>query len=181
MRQSDFPTFDSIVTTYDAILASGLNPQIRAAAESWYANANLFANRLCDMRPDWTLEQSASVISALSPRERWESNKAKALRFAQGLEIRGLGMNIRRAHNAARDGFMALRGRKILAFALAIVGSPDAVVIDTWMLKPLNWCSVTPAQYDIVCAAVATVAAKYRLTPRDAQAAIWIITRGAAE
>jgi hypothetical protein len=169
-----------VESRYDSILA-GLTPEVRTASVAWYRDAERFAQSLTVIRPDWTVEIAASVMSALSPRERWESNKAKALTFAQGGTIRGLGMNLRRAHAATREGFAALRGPKTAAFARAIAGDPDAVVIDTWMLKPLDKRSVTPAQYGIIASAVVRCAARVNLTPRETQAAIWIIARGAAE
>ena len=169
-----------VESRYDSILA-GLTPEIRTAAVAWYRDAERFAESLTIVRPEWTVEIAASVMSALSPRERWESNKAKALTFARGGIVRGLGMNLRNARNATREGFAALRGCKTNAFARAIAGDPNAVVIDTWMLKPLDKRTVTPAQYGIIASTVVRLAARVELTPRETQAAIWIIARGAAE
>ena len=165
---------------YCAIL-SDMTSEVRASAESWYSGATTFALGLCEIRTDWDLATAASVISALSPRERWESNKAKALAFAMGAPIRGLGRNIRRAELASRIGYDALTGPKTFEFARAIAGDSEAVVIDTWMLKAIGRKSCTRKQYHAIAVAVTGAARKFGMTPREAQAAIWILVRGRAD
>jgi hypothetical protein len=86
--------------------------------------------------------------------------------------------------NAAFDkGFDALKGQKTNAFAKAIAGNEDAVVIDVWMLRALGIEKKTPTQgqYKVMADAVTTVATKYGMTPRAMQALIWIVVRGSAE
>ena len=169
-----------MVGKYSEVL-SRITPEVRASAESWYSGATTFAHGLCAIRTDWNLATAASVISALSPRERWESNKAKALAFAMGAPIRGLGRNIRRAELASRIGYDALTGPKTFEFARAIAGDSEAVVIDTWMLKVLGRKSCTRKQYHQIATAVAITARNFDMTPREAQAAIWIIVRGSPD
>jgi hypothetical protein len=177
-----FPTVESIVGNFRSYLDRATAENLRDA-ESWYSQATDFACGLCAIRSDWSLVQAASVISALSPRERWNSNLAKAMAFACGQPIRGLGANIRRAERASRDGFAALTGPKTLAFAQAIAGDRDAVVIDTWMLKA-SGCgrkSVTGKQYGILASAIRILALERGMDARTVQAAIWIVARGAAQ
>jgi hypothetical protein len=178
--RTTFPSPERIQSDYASRLASATPETLRLARE-WYVDANTFAHRLCEVRPDWNMEVSCSVISALSPRERWDSNKAKALAFANGEPIRGLGANLRRAVAAESHGFAALTGPKTRAFAEAIYGNPFAVVIDTWMLKCIGRKACTGPQYRLCADAVTIVGYAYGLTPRDAQAAIWIVERGSAE
>lgn len=175
--RGNFPMFHEIVAAYDVAMA-GMTPEIRGQAESWYCDANNFAHSLCNVRTDWSLETAACVISALSPRERWEANKAKAMLFAMRQPIRGLSANYLRAMQAEKLGLAALRGCKTNAFARAIMGDSSAVVIDTWMLKAINRRTVTEKQYSTCELAVDAVARKYGMTSRDCQAAIWIVTRG---
>ena len=181
--RSTFPSTDAMYATFDGILGANLSGEIRDSAVAWYHDANGVAHRLCDIRPDWTLEVACCVISAFSPRERWESNVAKSIVYATGIRPAGLGANYRRAQDAERNGVEALRGRKTNAFARAIYGEADAIVIDTWMLKAAL-CgreTVTVKQYDAVADAVRRISPVYGMTPRETQAAIWIIVRGSAK
>ena len=176
-----FPSVDDMASAFRACMTQATE-EIRVAGNQWYREANAIAHRLCDIRTTWSLEISASVISALSPREKWHSNIAKSIAFAEGKPIRGLGANIRRAYYAERLGFAALKGRKTAAFARAVAGDTNAIVIDTWMLKA-SGCgrkSITPKQYDAVALALAIVAKEVGMTPAATQAAIWIVARGAA-
>jgi hypothetical protein len=174
-----FPTQYAIESTYVDILRR-MSVDTENAAAGWYNDANAFAHELCNIRPDWSLEVASSVVSAFSPRERWESNRAKALMYAMGGTPRGLSNNLRMARDAERIGFAALRGRKTNAFARAIAGDRNAVVIDTWMLKPFDRTSITGPQYAVMECAVREVARMHLMDPRTAQAAIWIILRGSA-
>ena len=164
-----------------ANLASLLSAQTRADGQVWYATAQAVAVELQSIQPEWSMEVAASVLSAFSPREKWARNCDMARRFARGEPTPCLGMSIRNAHNAERQGFNALKGRKTNAFARAIAGDDDAVVIDTWMLKPLGLRSVTPKQYDMIASVITSLAKEVGMTPRDLQAALWIHIRGSAD
>ena len=104
------------------------------AAEAWYNEAQAFANSL---RPitGWNLEVAASVVSAFSPRVTWGHNKAKALQYAQGITPKGLRSHVAAADRCVADGFNGLRGLKTNAFARAIAGDTQAVVVDVWMCR----------------------------------------------
>ena len=164
-----------------ANLASLLSSQTRYEGSVWYHTAQVVAGELVTIRPEWSMEVAASVLSAFSPREKWARNCDMARRFARGEPTPCLGMSIRNAHNAERQGFNALKGRKTNAFARAIAGDDDAVVIDTWMLKPLGLRSVTPKQYDMIASVITSLAKEVGMTPRDLQAALWIHIRGSAD
>jgi hypothetical protein len=86
------------------------------------------------------------------------------------------------AQNAMSYGFDALKGQKTNAFARAIAGDTDAVVIDVWMMRAAGMPTDSPnkTQYREVSEAVRNVAAEFGITPRTAQALIWIIVRGSA-
>jgi hypothetical protein len=180
MRRDNFPSLSEIVEVYASIMHRATGAE-RDAGGSWYDEANAFAHTLCNLRTDWSLEVAASVISAFSPRERWASNKAKAHAFALCLPVRGLTANIRRAEEATRIGLDALRGPKIRAFAEAIIGDPNAIVIDTHMLKPIGKSGCTELQYARCAEAVAIVAGRFNASPRDTQATIWVVHRGRAD
>jgi hypothetical protein len=87
------------------------------------------------------------------------------------------------ANNAIAFGYDALKGLKTNAFARAIAGDEQAVVIDVWMLRAVGIEKKTPnqSQYNDLANAVKKVAFDYGMTPRAMQALIWIMIRGSAE
>lgn len=151
------------------------------AASTWYYEAQEVAEDVAEIL-GVDLERGASIVSAFSPRERWSSNVAKAYAFANGKPVTGLSNNLRMAEAAKVDGFDALKGQKTNAFARAIAGDPNAIVIDVWMMRAAMAHGDSPnkTQYREISEAVAIVAAEFGLTPRTAQALIWIIVRGSA-
>jgi hypothetical protein len=98
-----------------------------------------------------------------------------------GKPVAGLGNNIRMAESAMTLGFDALNGQKTNAFARAIAGDPNAVVIDVWMIRAAGLDAskgVNKTQYNTLADSVRKVAKEFGITPRTAQALIWIIVRG---
>jgi hypothetical protein len=171
---------DNITDTFRSIIMQATLAQTEAAAV-WYFDAQEVAEDVAE-NLGASLEIGASVVSAFSPRERWSSNVAKALAFSQGKPVAGLSNNIRMAEAAKVAGFDALKGLKTNAFARAIAGDTDAVVIDVWMMRAAGMPTDSPnkTQYREVSEAVRNVAAEFGITPRTAQALIWIIVRGSA-
>lgn len=76
-----------------------------------------------------------------------------------------------------------LEGRKIDNFARALVGDPDAVVVDRWMLRAFGFThdAPTPHEYDVIETAVKELAKQRKVSPRQMQAAIWFGVKNAAE
>ena len=151
-------------------------------ASVWYHDAEEVAEEVA-RNLDATLEVGASIVAAFSPRERWSTNVSKAIAYSLGQRPKGLQNNLTMADNAVTMGFDALRGQKTNAFARAIAGDHDAVVIDTWMLKAAGMDSnkgVNKTQYNMLADAVRRMASEHGLTPRTTQALIWIVKRGSA-
>ena len=150
-------------------------------ASVWYHEAQEVAHEVA-RNLDTTLEVGASVVSAFSPRERWASNIEKAVTFSLGHTPKGLGNNLKMAQASLTAGFYALKGLKTNAFARAIAGDVDAVVIDVWMMRAANMETDSPSQgqYFALSLACRNVAKEFGLTPRTAQALIWIVVRGSA-
>lgn len=163
----------------DLILTATLSQM--EAASVWYFEAQEVAEDVAEILGS-SLEVGASIVSAFSPRERWATNVAKAYAFANGLPVSGLQNNLRMAQAAQVMGFDALKGLKTNAFARAIAGDTDAVVIDVWMMRAagMDNDSPTKGQYREISDAVRIVAEEFGITPRTAQALIWIIVRGSA-
>lgn len=166
---------------YLAIVATATPHNIEQAS-IWYAEAQSVAEHVAE-NLKVSLEHGASVVAALSPRERWSSNVAKALAFSMGKPVAGLSNNLTMAKSSAELGFAALKGPKTNAFARAIAGDVGAVVIDTWMIHAAGLNStkgVSLGQYRDLSKSVVSVAKRVDLTPRTTQALIWIICRGKA-
>lgn len=148
-------------------------------ASKWYVDAERVAEQVA-RNLDTTLDVGATVVSAFSPRERWSVNVARAIQFSLGEPVTCLKNNIVMANNALTMGFDALKGMKTNAFARAIAGDEQAVVIDVWMLRAVGIEKKTPNQsgYNELSEAVKVVAFEHGMTPRAMQALIWIIVRG---
>ena len=177
-----------VALSYEDTVAHFANLIMRAslreveAASVWYHEAQEVAEDIAEIM-GVSLEIGASIVSAFSPRERWASNVQKAYAFANGLPVSGLTNNLNMA-NAAKDmGFDALKGQKTNAFARAIAGDSNAVVIDVWMMRAAQMPTDSPnkTQYAFVSDAIVDAANMFGITPRTAQALIWIIVRGSAE
>lgn len=168
------------IETYSAIASRATYGQIEQASK-WYLDAERVAEQVSS-NLGTTLENGASVVSAFSPRERWSLNVAKAISFSLGEKVTALGNNIRMANASLELGFKALNGQKTNAFAKAIAGNEDAVVIDVWMLRAVGIEKKSPSQslYNELAKAVTATATMYGMTPRSMQALIWIIVRGNA-
>ena len=155
------------------------------AAERWYCEANAFAESLTVIRPEWSMEVSASVVSAFSPRVTWAHNKAKAYQYAQGITPKGLRSHIAAADRCTVDGFKGLRGPKTNAFARAIAGDSGAVVVDVWMCRAAGLGKDAPnaTEYRAIADAIRSIARTPTvcMAPATLQALLWIIVRGKAE
>jgi hypothetical protein len=166
---------------YSGLIKNATFGQVEQASK-WYMDAERVAAEVA-RNLDSTLEVGASVVSAFSPRERWTNNVTKALSFSLGNHIPGFKNNMVMANNAIAFGYDALKGLKTNAFAKAIAGDENAVVIDVWMLRAVGIEKKTPnqTQYKQLADAVAKVAFDNGMTPRATQALIWIVVRGSHE
>ncbi len=150
-------------------------------ASVWYMEAEKIADRVAK-NFGASLEVGASIVSAFSPRERWTSNVAKAISFSLGEKVTGLSNNLKMAEASLILGYDALKGQKTNAFARAIAGDENAVVIDVWMMRASGSDVASPnkTQYGEISEALTKVAKEFGLTPRTCQALIWILVRGSA-
>ena len=176
---TDTPTVTAVDSFRSLVMQATLGQVEQASV--WYLEAQEVAEDVAEIMGT-SLEVGASIVSAFSPRERWSSNVAKAYAFANGKPVSGLSNNLRMAENAKANGFDALKGQKTNAFARAIAGDTEAVVIDVWMMRAAGMETDSPnkSQYNMLCDSVREVANEFGITPRTAQALIWIIVRGSA-
>ena len=151
-------------------------------AAQWYNDAQVVAQEVAS-RMGTTLEVGSCVVSAFSPRVPWARNILLALAYADGGDTPGLGNSRRMADASVRAGFDALKGPKTNAFARAIAGDEDAVVVDSWMCKAAGIGRDTPSavQYRRISEAITTLARRHGVSPRTMQALIWVRVRGKAD
>lgn len=173
-------TKSDAVEAYRSLILRATLGEVEAASV-WYRDAEEVAEEVA-RNLETSLEVGASIVAAFSPRERWSTNVAKAISFSLGTDPKGLTNNLTMARNSMTQGFDALKGLKTNAFARAIAGDTNAVVIDVWMMRAASMETDSPnvGQYRMLSEAVVTVAAEFGITPRTAQALIWIVQRGAA-
>lgn len=179
--------YASALSGFESLMRDA-TPTVVQQANDWYRSAREFAwdlvfhRRRNGFRP-WTLEVSASVVSAFSPRVMWKTNKTKAFAYANGQTPRGLKAHVAAADRCVLDGFDGLRGLKTNAFARAICGDPDAVVVDVWMCRAAGLTKDAPnrTEYAAISEAVREVARRTGRPAAVTQAMLWILIRGAAD
>jgi hypothetical protein len=167
--------------TIRTLVRDHATPSLLEQAATWYYDAHDVAVKVAsNMSID--IERASCIVAAFSPRERWSVNVRKALEYSIGIEPAGLRNNVLMADASVVHGFDALKGPKTNAFARAIAGDTDAIVIDVWMCRAvgLDRDDPTITQYREISAAVREVAAEYSITARTMQALVWIIVRGSA-
>lgn len=149
----------------------------------WYRESRRHARRLA-REHGVPVSRAAGVIAALSPRVQWKVNLRLADDALAGRPVRGLKTSAAKAAaivNGARP-LDVLKGPKTRAFYRAIMGSEDAAVVDTWMLKAAGWpsTSVTGKQYARVAAAMDAAAQSVGVPTATFQATVWTEVRGKA-
>ena len=150
-------------------------------ANAWYPAAYGVA---CDVAEalDVDPDTGAAVLAAYSIRTSWAENVEHARMYAAGAVPPGLRIRTVIADACLTHGPAALRGPKTAAFARAIAGDLDAVVVDVWMGRAAGVVTtITPRVHDAVADAVRSIAPDYSLTPRACQALIWARVRGSHE
>ena len=159
-----------------------------ATGLDWYRRARETAETLSAGTP-FTVEQTAAVIAALSPRNGWLENVAGASDMVNAASwhreqptVAGLPINRDKAWRilqSSTDPEAILGGNKVCSFYRNIMGDEDAVTIDVWGLRLLGLDnrSLTRRQYERIADAYRQVAVSVGHSPRDVQAATWTYYR----
>ena len=163
---------------------------------AWYDDAKGFALMLSN-EFDVSPIRAGGVISALSPRNKWERNKIDAWNVFQAvrddvspdrLKVSTFNSNKIKAFNIAKGKRkISESSRKTHRFAMN-VGAFDmnAVTIDSWMLFAFQTKSksrkdldtkVTPKQYDIMERKFQRISRDMGYAPAHLQAVVWLVIR----
>lgn len=171
-----------------------------ARGASWYPDAFREASAMSEAS-GFNVETCAAVISHLSPQTRWEDNVRHAwhtLTNDEGTRPSAcLGdchaRALRAMHSPTPLETFGKRALKTKAFARAILGDTDAVVIDTWAVRAaladgrgfrdgtvddMSKILRRTGVYDQVADAYRTAAASVRLPATALQAIVWGVIRG---
>lgn len=142
----------------------------------WYDSAREWLERVKPEGLD-TLT-AARVCASLSVNTSWKANQTLFERWAKTGEVRHTATV--KAMVARALGGHPLAGLKVEAFAQAIAGDRQAVVIDRWMMRYLGHPrkGFTARQHERMAARVRTEAMYSGYPPRDYQARIWALVRG---
>lgn len=159
--------------------------------KAWYPNAWKECQRIGKMS-NLTPERVAAIVSITSPRARWSVNVSAAMMIAMDASVPEfkrrksygiLDANARKAVLASEDRYYSrlVTGPKVTDFYLNILGHTEPVTVDSLMSKCAGYGgSVTKRIRDEVTAGCRSIADVFDITPRDAQAAVWIAFRGGA-
>lgn len=190
------PTTETMVARLTALLDGATDAQWSAGFE-WYPAFAGIADLLA-ARHGVTFEEAAATLAILSPRTSvatsvlttdavlaaWTTQGEAAARRVSGV----LPTNVARAvdwltgDTKATDldtGSTLSRSRKVRSFYLNTLGNEDAVTVDVWATKAVGGTMEQPSggAYVAIAEAYRTVAARFGVTPREAQAIAWVATR----
>ena len=160
------------------------------SGKSWYYRANEICNNLAG--DNFTPEQVAGVISALSPRNKWERNIIDAETVlnavSEGLlpeqvKVCTFNTNKFKAFEIAKGNRTITDvSRKTYAFIRNIAGlDQDRATIDVWHLRACFGKTIdtglTPKRYDMIEAITLDEAKRVGLKGFEYQAIIWEVVR----
>lgn len=172
--------------------AARFNRRLRKASPSaviggleWYETAAETCQLLAE-RYGCTFLQACAVVAAFSPKTRWSHNLKLARDFLSTGQARTMGSRIRAAQRALErglDSFSTDTSPKVLEFGQAIAGLASAIVVDVWICRAAGLAKDSPTKRQRleIQAAFRRVARKHNLTPREAQAIVWVVERGKSQ
>lgn len=173
---SEFEVELALLEHYEASSMDGI---------AWYRDSRRFARSLA-RQCGTGLGKPAGIVAALSPQVQWARNKSMAIEVMEtGWTTGQTTANI---HKAVRiwEGerpLSVLGGQKVRAFYRAIMGDPNAVVLDTWMAQAMGWPhnSFSERQYERCSRALTRAANRCGVPPANFQAIVWTHVRGGAD
>ena len=198
------------MNTTDRIIKNNLRAWYKSATKrqvidgkQWYPKANLFADELATKSGNepFTI---AGVISALSPRNKWNKNltDAETVTWAQARKLKPNEVKVSTFHKNKNKAFEILEGkqaiewksRKTYSFVKNVGELDDKyITIDSWHLracqsKPTRMVkagevkeSVTPKQYDRIKELTMELAREFNIKGYEFQAIVWVAIKEKTE
>lgn len=196
---------NSVVKHSDSVIQANLLRWFELASDeqikngkNWYVDAMNFASYLAE-KYDIDKYIAATVISALSPNNKWERNKVDAeaviKAFQNGIlpesiKVCTYNANKLKAFNALDGQLISEKSPKTHAFSMNVgLNSADHITIDKWhlracVIKPkegIQECSesCTNVQYRRIEKITALLAKKLGLKGYELQAIVWVTIKDA--
>jgi len=158
-------------------------------ARDWYANSRAAIDKLLTERYQYPVYMQRKlfidILAATSPRQSVKRNLKCTLdiyielimgdgnykKISCGIATKQIHKNIERAIISTKE----LHGQKVRAFAEALNGNKEAVVIDSWVLKAFGIPRQTPTPNDVVhiTTIIKKLSDKVGLAPCEVQACLW--------
>lgn len=169
-----------ILATFDRATASDLESGV-----TWYGEAGTLAENMAGAH-GLTVEVTASVLAALSPRTTWSRNVIGAAALLNGgaeaaRAVGCIGANVDRAVRCLTDGYDGLgNGPKTHAFARNIAGDREAVTVDVWACRVADLDETLLSRkgaYDAIAHAYRLAARRRGVDPATMQATTWVVAR----
>lgn len=164
--------------------------EIHIEGAAWYGNAERVVAELAEAH-GLSRPRVAGVIAALSPQVRWRENVESATRILEGkyTGVQGYPANVGKASAIAAGGDpdLILGGDKVRAFWANLIGSREAVTVDTWAARAAYGLErPLPGQpkgtrYERIARAYRAAAASVAAHPREFQAIVWLAVRPPTE
>ena len=142
-----------------------------AGGRRWYIDSRDSIEFYAD-RHGFNAERVSDVLAILSPRVSVEHS----IRLADSYLKTGAAPGAMRQRLAALERYEvsgAFNGPKVNAFAAALKGDPNAVVIDAWIYRAARETRTTPKAYRETAAQICDVATALDWPIAETQAAIW--------
>jgi hypothetical protein len=187
LKAAGLPTVATLTARILRVWNRATQSDIEAGAR-WYSEAQELASTLTG-RPYsggiLNLEQTASIIAALSPRTSWSRNVAGAVALViegptAARRVGCMTRNVETAQRAKTEGFAALNGPKTSRFARNIAGDRESVTVDVWAARVAD---IDPdllsrvGVYDAVERAYQNAARRVGVDPATMQATTRIVAR----
>jgi hypothetical protein len=142
----------------------------------WYDDMENQLRAYC-MTRGWDYDVFIDIMAITSPRIHVTRNiRVAAELMATGVMPKSIIRSVHASYANYIDG-KGIAGVKTSAFAAALKGDNDAIVLDVYMARaaniPQKWLSDRKTVHAELCRRIRKVGKIVGLTPRDCQAAIW--------
>lgn len=156
----------------------------------WYSNARWLCENF-SKRFNIPLFKVVGVMSALSPRNKWDNNVMDTmmlLKYGDRVTTHTFGANKRKAlkiinqAKCSNDVITILNSDKTVNFFKNIYNKNDLnVTVDVWAMRAVGYNkAITPKSYEEIATAYYNVALKHGILPKQFQAIIWETVRSAS-
>lgn len=162
----------------------GTSTPQRAVGRQWYGKTLRWLEHVTSQHI-YPIDNVVCAFAALSPRISWHSNcRALVALLHTGDTHLGIPANTFKAKQLlwSDNPLAAIDAKgyahKTLAFAQAILGDLQAVVLDTWMLQAMEYPNIKRRKaYEQVANSIRHAAALVGEYPSDFQAIVWLQVR----